>query len=968
MKNLFLWILLIFAVTESHAQGVPTLKMPNVLPPSTTEMMKFIDHPVDLAHGLANVEIPLYVLKEGDLEIPIMIKYHGSGIKLMDVPNGIGLGWALDFGPSLSRKINNIADEYGYLTSVWTPKKSASQTNEQYNSSGLYPYLRQLARGDQDEYPDEYYYKLLSNSGKYMFDRGAPSAYTSPNIRTMPFEPINITDNGITIVDDKGISYKFGSSSSGDTPAVALNEIGEKTSWKIREIISPNKQNIIYYDYSPFPYAVKHRQRPELFISIEETDIMPYAILPAQGGLYYPFVAIPEDCDSPVKLYNISHPDGKWPESGNIVDGKLVHAGTSYEPWNLSPEAESKEAKLASIRTKTIKIEMEWIGNWPSTPTVIKRMSVKDINTNSILKTMEFEHSNGSQPFLSRVVVKDKNGLTEQTYDFEYYPFQTQRWGGVDPWGYSFRAISHSIPRQTIFYTKHTPTQDIHGRLEEIGDVGVYPGFCMDGLLKSVTYPTGRKSTFYYEGNRVKRDGGSVEDTGGPRIQKIEEYEPISNETVTRTFKYGENENGGGRLKYDVTIDDYLLEYYNFKHPGKPGLVTRIKMFCSFPFGDPNYENGAIVSYEYVTEYVDGKGKTEYQFHEDESYLYHQIGTDMSVEVNRENGGSELLRKTEYKLNQTELTYRKIREERNTYGKFNERRIPYGMSYERLRDLSPQDEINYMEENRYVQQYDGLPYLSGTIYSANKKLTRQTIETFDGDRSSIQTINYEYGNPNHMYPTKQIVSGEAAPVTTSYLYPQDANTTEGQNLVSHNMLATLLQHEKSVGADKWITRTQYAYRDGSAVPLPVVLSEGPSVGNLRTMMEINKYDVLGNPVQIFDRTKNIVYLWGYGGHKLIAEIQNATYATVSAKLSQATIDGMRNSLLLSTNQLNALKTLDQIPGALVTIIEYGVFGVSRITNPNGKVTRYGYDDAGRLCSVIDENGDPIEEYKFNYSR
>lgn len=974
-KLLFLSLSTIQCMVINAQIQQPTLNLPEVLPPSTSEMMKYIDHPVDLAHGLASVEIPLYVIKEGDLEIPVLIKYHSSGIKVTDTGNGVGLGWALDFGPSLSRKINGMSDENGYLYNPGTPKNT-SYTHWYYVNS-LYPYLRQLANGSADEYPDEYYYKLLSNSGKYSYDRGHPDAYTSPVIKTMPFDPVRIGGAvagviGDVITDDKGIQYHFGRSALDNSSWITAGAyLGSDTEWKIREVISSNKRDTIYYNYQSGDYRALRSEIIGSYVMIEELEQciwgLSYDPNVAGYGLYYPFISRTEANDY-VHVYNISE------------DGSLERAPENYQygTWEATPFTEIRDRALSSICSRTVEVKMDWNQFVNDIPR-LKNITVSTRATKSIIKIIDFIYSNpvgSGRNLLNKIIIKDRNGAVEQTYDFEYYSPQLILTGvrsAADYWGYGIHSSLNGVPTQTVSYRNHRYNYGEEIKQITIGDGGGGISYgVFNGLLKSVTFPTGRKSTFHYENNQVKRLDGKVEKTGGARIQKIEEYEPVSGATVTRTFKYGSNEDGGGNIKYDVSPEDYMLEYYKFgpnSYGLMDGLVYKTRIFYSAPFGDPNYQNGAVVSYEYVTEYVDGKGKTEYLFHKDESYIHHEIGTPITIEMNKERAGSELLRKTEYRYDHSDNSYHKIREERNDYGEFNKTWIRYGMSYERLRYINPDNPVDPLTEVEYFQRYNGLPYFTGSLYSAARKLTQQTIETFDGPRSSIQTITYDYGNPNHLYPTRQTVSTNMYPIVTSYSYPLDAGTPEGSALKNHNILSPVLQQEKTVGNETWVTKNRYDYLDGSYVPLLISMSEGPNINKLRTMLEVKKYDASGNPVHVVDKTKNIVYLWGYGGHKLIAEIQNSTYSVVAAKLSQTVIDRIRKSPTLNSSDRNLLNSLRSISGVLVTTIEHeSPFGISCITDPSGRRILYEYDNAGRLDRVKDEDGNPLEEYEYNYSK
>lgn len=252
---------------------------------------------------------------------------------------------------------------------------------------------------------------------------------------------------------------------------------------------------------------------------------------------------------------------------------------------------------------------------------------------------------------------------------------------------------------------------------------------------------------------------------------------------------------------------------------------------------------------------------------------------------------------------------------------------------------------------------------------------------FESD-SVTQTTSYKYDNPNHMYLTEQTVYANSSPVITTYKYPQDivfsnAPEEEGRvGLVDNNILSPLLESEKKTNNKGWISKTKYMYKDENRVPKAVSFAEGISLQNLHTKVSVQKFDKKGNPVFYINADmKNTVYIWGYGGHRLVAEIQNATYYDVIGFLGQERIDRLLSSPLPAQSDFDALEALrTQLPKAMVTTIHYQspILGISSIKSPDEKVTRYEYDGCGRLKETyFFENNDPtrkrvVESYNYNY--
>src|SRR5690348_17327618 len=102
--------------------------------PTAASLGKFGDVPVNLATGVADVSVPIFTVKGRTLELPIVARYHPSGIRVEDVGGWLGIGWALDAGGTITRTVRGLVDEgsNGYYSSghvfqrAWWPTPPAS--------------------------------------------------------------------------------------------------------------------------------------------------------------------------------------------------------------------------------------------------------------------------------------------------------------------------------------------------------------------------------------------------------------------------------------------------------------------------------------------------------------------------------------------------------------------------------------------------------------------------------------------------------------------------------------------------------------------------------------------------------------------------------------------------------------------------------------------------------------------------
>ncbi|WP_339610484.1 RHS repeat domain-containing protein [uncultured Planktosalinus sp.] len=87
---------------------------------STPDVTAFQKHnmlPVNLYTGRVNIDLPLYSVTDGNINVPISISYNSGGVKVDDIASNVGLGWNLNASGSVVRIIKDIDDhEMGYAT------------------------------------------------------------------------------------------------------------------------------------------------------------------------------------------------------------------------------------------------------------------------------------------------------------------------------------------------------------------------------------------------------------------------------------------------------------------------------------------------------------------------------------------------------------------------------------------------------------------------------------------------------------------------------------------------------------------------------------------------------------------------------------------------------------------------------------------------------------------------------------
>jgi len=73
--------------------------------------MDYKDYPVDYFHGIPEISFPLYTLKCGSIDVPIILSYHGGGIRVEQKVGNAGLGWSVSYGAVISHTIYGAPDD-----------------------------------------------------------------------------------------------------------------------------------------------------------------------------------------------------------------------------------------------------------------------------------------------------------------------------------------------------------------------------------------------------------------------------------------------------------------------------------------------------------------------------------------------------------------------------------------------------------------------------------------------------------------------------------------------------------------------------------------------------------------------------------------------------------------------------------------------------------------------------------------
>ena len=148
MKKIFLIGCVSLSVLSAKADDIQeSLNLDYFRTPEAAAFKKYGEESVNEYTGTADISVPLYTIKCKDIEIPIVLRYDASGIKVEQEASWVGLGWNLMVGGCINYVSAGGTDMYGYrdvsnktwveyLTSEFGPWVTNAIYGGMYNANG----------------------------------------------------------------------------------------------------------------------------------------------------------------------------------------------------------------------------------------------------------------------------------------------------------------------------------------------------------------------------------------------------------------------------------------------------------------------------------------------------------------------------------------------------------------------------------------------------------------------------------------------------------------------------------------------------------------------------------------------------------------------------------------------------------------------------------------------------------------
>ena len=452
--------------------------------------------------------------------------------------------------------------------------------------------------------------------------------------------------------------------------------------------------------------------------------------------------------------------------------------------------------------------------------------------------------------------------------------------------------------------------------------------------------------------------GGGNYLTGGLRVKKVMQTDPVGNTSIEKQYTY----------KNGILATNPVFTYSTMVPvaTNQSEFLTKTSLSTSPVYPYSFSANGSLVGYRNVTEtYSNGEiGKTEYTY---------EMDADIS-------GVVEVLLPPTPKLTNgfllSKYVYDKdgnaIYEKKFDY-QFLNMKVYWGFKVHPLISCPvtgiPLPSLDAVLVSRmYVYFY---PIIQGKI--ANRKENESLGMNAERSAYTFRThTEYKY-NMYCQVVSKEVSNNTSGKIIETYKYVSEKAAESGgvyTLMKNRNILSPLIetQIEHNGAITKQITNYSQPYTN-IFKPSNFQLQSGDTP--VETRITFDNYDKFGNSNSINkDNTGAIIYLWSYNGMYPVAEIRNSDYATVNAALGTV---GLGSIETLSANvspdkaKLDNLRNVASLAKAHITTYKYlPLVGIVEATAPNGITTYYKYDSFNRLETIEDHNHRGVESYEYHY--
>ncbi|QJD96116.1 RHS repeat protein [Mucilaginibacter robiniae] len=479
---------LIFA--QQRPSSINNFTLPKA--PDIATLLKFAETPVSYFNGTANIEVPLYEIKTGDLSFPISINYNTSGIKVAEEAGWIGLGWNISTVGAVQEtpfstfenkeKFDIVPPSFTGQPTPQTVLTNVVNRGTLFSDSQGECHLYNIQAASANYEPDLYTMSANGISEKFFIPNGS----INKQMVSVNGQNIRFTANGehnFTAIMPDGTQYIFRDVAVTQTPGLSTTAPNTTFQYSVylSQIISPAGRTISF-KYSPAINTFSQQTRSQTWAVDTYNQFFPNDFLNASSSIQNLYLS-EINFDNGHIVFNSSEREDM---AGRKLDQIAIYKEGNVDPIKLVKFGYTYFADpVGSYGDYTV-------DNLPS--------------DNPSVATADESYRQKRLKLLS--VQIDNNPAYQFDYDSTPLPYKTS-WA-QDIWGYfNGNTIKSLLPNYNdLAFTDYQPSLDIieAAKKTTLGFRAADFNFTKAGILTRVTYPTGGYTEYKYEPHTFSKE------------------------------------------------------------------------------------------------------------------------------------------------------------------------------------------------------------------------------------------------------------------------------------------------------------------------------------------------------------------------------------------------------------------------------------------------------------------------------